>query len=151
MDLLTPYSHKQLELQAITALSLIYTLNSAPLHTHWNSQSPVVVSWQRIYQSRCKFQSHVKSSWHRLTLFLPFFAAAISETGLYYSRLLLYASLYSIPSSDSIALQNLRTDPTENIVACCQKCLFSGPLPSNRRPIFPRVCFCGNVFSEPFG
>jgi hypothetical protein len=32
-----------------TALSLIYTLCSPPLHTHKDSQSSLVVSWQRIY------------------------------------------------------------------------------------------------------
>jgi hypothetical protein len=50
LDLLTPYTHNS-ELQAITALSLIYTLQSSPLHTHWGSQSSLVVSWQRIYSS----------------------------------------------------------------------------------------------------
>jgi hypothetical protein len=27
----------------------IYTLSSSPLHAHWDSQSSLVVSWQRIY------------------------------------------------------------------------------------------------------
>jgi hypothetical protein len=31
-----------------TALSLIYTLYSSPLHTHWGSHSSLVVSWDRI-------------------------------------------------------------------------------------------------------
>jgi hypothetical protein len=34
-----------------TALSLIYTLYSSTLHTHKGSQSSLVVSWQRIYNS----------------------------------------------------------------------------------------------------
>jgi hypothetical protein len=33
------------------ALSLIYTHCSSPFHTHYGSQSSLVVSWQRIYQS----------------------------------------------------------------------------------------------------
>jgi hypothetical protein len=48
LDLLTPYTQYS-RLQAITALSLMYTLYSSPLHTHYVSQSSPVVSWQRIY------------------------------------------------------------------------------------------------------
>jgi ABC-type antimicrobial peptide transport system permease subunit len=33
LDLLTPYTQYS-ELQAITALTLIYTIQSSPLHTH---------------------------------------------------------------------------------------------------------------------
>jgi hypothetical protein len=48
LDLLTPYTQYS-GLQAITVISLIYTLYSSSLHTHWGSQSSLVVSWQRIY------------------------------------------------------------------------------------------------------
>jgi hypothetical protein len=41
-----------------TALSLIYTLYSSPLHTHWGSQFSLVVSWQRIYNSLTVTSSH---------------------------------------------------------------------------------------------
>jgi hypothetical protein len=34
-----------------TVLSLFYTLYSSPLYTHYGSQSSLVVSWQRIYNS----------------------------------------------------------------------------------------------------
>jgi hypothetical protein len=34
-----------------TALPLVYTLYSSPVHTHKDSQSSLVVSWQRIYDS----------------------------------------------------------------------------------------------------
>jgi hypothetical protein len=57
LDLLTPYTHHS-ELQAITALSLIYTLHSSPLHTHKDSQSSLVVSWQRIYNSLTVNSNH---------------------------------------------------------------------------------------------
>jgi hypothetical protein len=56
-----------------TALSLIYTLYSSPLHTHEGSQSSVVVFWKRIYKSHCHFKSHMKSCFHSLTPFLPLF------------------------------------------------------------------------------
>jgi hypothetical protein len=50
LHLLTPYT-QYWGLQAITALSLIYTLYSSPLHTTLGSQSSLVVSRQRIYNS----------------------------------------------------------------------------------------------------
>jgi hypothetical protein len=46
-----------------------YTLYSSPLHTHYGSQSSLVVSWQRIYN----FKSHMKYSFHSLIHFLPLF------------------------------------------------------------------------------
>jgi hypothetical protein len=65
--------HTQLGTTGNTALSLINTLSGSPLHTHYNSQSSLVVSWQRIYKSHCHFKSHMKSSFHRLIPFLPLF------------------------------------------------------------------------------
>jgi hypothetical protein len=44
-----------------TALSLIYTLHSSPLHTHQGSQSSLVVSWQRIYNSLTVISDHTWS------------------------------------------------------------------------------------------
>jgi hypothetical protein len=41
-----------------TALSLIYTLSSSLLHTHYGSQSSLVVSWQRIYKSLTITSNH---------------------------------------------------------------------------------------------
>jgi hypothetical protein len=41
----------QLGTTSNTAISLIYTLYSSLLHTHNDSQSSLVVSWQRIYDS----------------------------------------------------------------------------------------------------
>jgi hypothetical protein len=45
-----------------TALSLIYTLPSPLLHTHWDSQSSLVVSWQRISTQKLELQITMKSS-----------------------------------------------------------------------------------------
>jgi hypothetical protein len=39
-------------------LSLIYTLCGSPLHTHWDSQSSIVVSWQRIYKNLTVTSNH---------------------------------------------------------------------------------------------
>jgi hypothetical protein len=52
------YTHNS-GLQAITVLSLIYTLYSSPLPTHHGSQSSLVVSWQRIYNSLSLQITHV--------------------------------------------------------------------------------------------
>jgi hypothetical protein len=56
-----------------TALSLLYTHYSSPLHTHCDSKSSLAVSWQRIYQSHCNYKSHIKSSFHSLIPLLPLF------------------------------------------------------------------------------
>jgi hypothetical protein len=41
-----------------TALLLIYTLYSSPLHAHYGSQSSLVISWQRIYNSLTLTSAH---------------------------------------------------------------------------------------------
>jgi hypothetical protein len=41
-----------------TALSLIYTLYSSPLHTHHGSQPSLIVTWQRIYNSSTATSNH---------------------------------------------------------------------------------------------
>jgi hypothetical protein len=71
LNLSAPYTDNS-ELQAITALSLNYTLYSSPLHTHYCSQSSLVVSWQRIYNSLTVTAAHIKSSWHSVIPFVPF-------------------------------------------------------------------------------
>jgi hypothetical protein len=50
-DWLYWHTFTQLGTTSSTALSLFYTLYSSPLHTHKDSQSSLVVSWQRIYHS----------------------------------------------------------------------------------------------------
>jgi hypothetical protein len=45
-----------------TALSLIYTLSSSTLHTHQDSPSSVVVSWQRISPQKLALRITTKSS-----------------------------------------------------------------------------------------
>jgi hypothetical protein len=63
--------YPQLACTCNTALSLIYTFYSSPLHTHKCSQSSLVVSWQRIYNSLTVTAAHTKSSFHILIPFLP--------------------------------------------------------------------------------
>jgi hypothetical protein len=50
---------------------------------------------------------------------------------------------------NSTLLYPLCIVPQKNTLYCWQS-LFTVPLPSNRSPIVPRVCFCGNVFRDPF-
>jgi hypothetical protein len=71
-DLLTPYTQHS-ELQAITALSLFSALHSSLQQTHYGSQSSLVVSWQRIYNTVVIPVSHMKFSLHSLIPFLPLF------------------------------------------------------------------------------
>jgi hypothetical protein len=49
-----------------TALPLIYTIYSSPLHTHYDSQPSLVVSWQRISTQKLALQITTKSSCHFL-------------------------------------------------------------------------------------
>jgi hypothetical protein len=51
-----------------TALPLIYTLSSSTLHIHLSSQSSLVVSWQRIFNSLSVTTAYMKSSNHALRL-----------------------------------------------------------------------------------
>jgi hypothetical protein len=62
-----------------TALSLIYTLYSSPLHTHYCSQSSLVVFWQRIYNSFVDTAAQIRSSFHSIIPFLPSSSIAISR------------------------------------------------------------------------
>jgi hypothetical protein len=76
MDLLT---FTQLGTGGNRALPLIHTLYSSELHTHWVSQSSVVASWQRIYNSLCHFKSHKESSFCSLILSCHYSETANSE------------------------------------------------------------------------
>jgi hypothetical protein len=53
--------HSQLGTTANTALSLIYTLYSSPLHTHYGSQPSLVVTRQRIYNILIVTSNHTWS------------------------------------------------------------------------------------------
>jgi hypothetical protein len=92
-------------------------------------------------QSHFNFKSHMKSIFHSLILFLLFllihFWLPSPELDPNLFRLL-FCTTY-------IALR--RTHRKQRFLYCCEG-MFTAPLPSNRRPIVPRVCFCGNVFSE---
>jgi hypothetical protein len=56
---IAPYTLTQLGTTDNTALSLFYTLYSSPLHTHYGSQSSLVVSWQRIYHILTVTSNHM--------------------------------------------------------------------------------------------
>jgi hypothetical protein len=58
MGFIAPYTLIQIGTTGSTALSLFYTLSSLPLHTHKDSQSSLVVSWQRIYHSLTDTSNH---------------------------------------------------------------------------------------------
>jgi hypothetical protein len=135
------FLYTQLITASNTSLSLIYTLYSSLLHTRQGSQSSLVVSWQRIYNSVTVTTAHIKHSNHTLTfnnsssllnhLRLPF-----QETPSIIPLVGLGSSLYS-----------LGADPTENTVSIviaqqyldrclfirCRGNLFTESLRSNER------------------
>jgi hypothetical protein len=55
---IAPYAFTQLGTTGNTALPLFYTLYSSPSHTYKDSQSSIVVYWQRIYSSLTVISNH---------------------------------------------------------------------------------------------
>jgi hypothetical protein len=104
-----------------------------------SSQSSLVVSWQRIYNSLTVTTVHIKSSFRRLT---PLYSVVLLCT-LKFS----FSFFYNCQLRNSALLYPLCTDSTKNSLYCGQS-LITAPLPSNRS-IVPYVCFCGDVFSDP--
>jgi hypothetical protein len=95
LDLLAPSTHNSV-LQAITALSIIYTLYSSLLHTHKGSQSSLIVSWQRIYKSRTVAAAlNIKSYLHSLIPLLLNHSIAVSRNSLNSDSNCLRSSSYS--------------------------------------------------------
>jgi hypothetical protein len=77
---IAPYTFTQFGTTGNTVLSLYYTLPSSPLLTHYDSQSSLVVSWQRIYNSLTVTSNH---TWSLLVtvllIYCHYSAAANSE------------------------------------------------------------------------
>jgi hypothetical protein len=132
-----------------TALFLIYTLYSSPLHTLYGSQSSLVVSWQRIYNSLIvttayiksphhswTYKSHAKSSLHRLTFNLSHFRLLSQGTSsILFSRpwiLVIQPQVgpnskhrfhrYSSTIPQFLLACSLPREPVHRVVAC-NKCL----------------------------
>jgi hypothetical protein len=57
-----PFFVQSLLITSHRTLSLIYTRSSSPLHTHWDSHSPLVVAWWRISTQELSLQITMKSS-----------------------------------------------------------------------------------------
>jgi hypothetical protein len=118
------------------------------------SQSSLVVSWQRIYQSHWHFNSHMTSFWHSLIPSLPFPAAANSEDSTqfssHYSSVFLqllnsqfqFSNLISV-ATNRLSLYSLGRDPIENTV-------LTAPLPSNGYPIVARMFITGMFLSNRY-
>jgi hypothetical protein len=118
LDLSAPYSHNS-GLQAVTALSLFYTLYSSPLHTHYGSQSSLVVSWQRIYNNLTVISNHTWSllSCHFLSSTFnshPQNSTQFSTTQLFFTCTLSTSDNRLLPWN--FPLYSLGVDPTENTI-----------------------------------
>jgi hypothetical protein len=129
-----------------TALSLIYTLYSSPLHMHKVSQSLLDVFWQRIYNN-CHFKSNMNFSFHSLIFFLPLFCSSQAhipacwhlETRLFTSRLFKHLLCpFIIP----------QYGPRRKQPLSYWGGLVSDLLPSNGRPVVARVRLRWNMFAE---
>jgi hypothetical protein len=59
------------------ALSVIYTLYTSQLHTHYDSQSSLVVSWQRIFKSLTVTSNHTWSLLFKPNSFLAIIVSSI--------------------------------------------------------------------------
>jgi hypothetical protein len=125
-------------------LPLFYTLSSSPLHTHQDSPSSLVVSWQRIYH-RLTVTSH-----HTLSLlnsFLAISAAASSNTTLDYCCV-----LRCTPSTTATVLPNssynhfarvIHRKHSSSIVACGSHVITTQPVywrAGSYLATFPHFC-----------
>jgi hypothetical protein len=57
--------------------------------------------------------------------------------------------LPQLPASELDSLISTLHGPYGKHILYCWQSLFIAPLPRNRCPVVPRVCSCGNLFSEP--
>jgi hypothetical protein len=145
LDLLTPYTFTTRDYRQFSATADLHTLQFTVAHTLGFSVFTSRFLAMDLSQFHCHFKSHIKSSLHSLTPFLPF---------------LLNHPLLASPELDPI-LDNYLIKrhflPFYNLSArTTQKTqplyfwegFFTDPLLSNGRPIVGRVCFRGNVFTE---
>jgi hypothetical protein len=145
IDLLTPYTHNSgLQVLQRYRWSTDFTVQR---YTRTRVLSSLVVSWQQNYDSLTVTSTHICSllstAW-----FLPchFFSIIF---GLPSTELnpILDNSLKQL--SFSLYNHSARTTQKTQPLYCWER-LFTGPLPSNERPIVARVRFIGNVFTESF-
>jgi hypothetical protein len=106
-----------------TALSLIYTLYSSPLHMHYGSQSSLAVSWQRIHNS-LSLQIIYKVFFAKPNAFLPISSQSPS-TAIFRTR----------PNSNSSFVScslyaSRRTNRKLRFIYCCEG-VFTAPLHNN--------------------
>jgi hypothetical protein len=102
------------------------------LHTHYCSQSPLVLSRQRIYKSHCQFKSHMESSFHSRIPFLPLFRSCqfLCSQAHILASWRLGASLHFRLGYCS-ALLNALHGPRKKQPLCCWEGLYTDLLPSN--------------------
>jgi hypothetical protein len=145
--------HSTRSYRQYSAIAILH-LSSSPLHTHWGSQSSLVVSWQRIFQSHCHFKYHMSVlytvwfiSCHSRLSSSPLLPSSYPE-GLASrnSNRLDYCSLLGRVFWMRSFITPRHGSHRKHSLYCWG--VFTAPLPSNRRPIVARVGSCGNVLTE---
>jgi hypothetical protein len=95
------------------------------------SQPSLAISLKWTYQSHCNFNSHMKSSWHRLNPFLPFLLNRLGLPSPELDPVLLWllfctpSTLLLLPLSCWTLLITTLTDPMESTVFTSPSCTFT--------------------------
>jgi hypothetical protein len=143
------YIHTTRNYRQYSAVAIVHSLQFTVTHALGFSVFTSRILATVSSQSHCEVLLSRPNSFLDISSQSP--STAISRTrpnSLPTSILYSFLALHFSPSSDCVLLQLIGTDPTVNTVFYRHECMFAYPLPSNRRLIVPRVCFCGNVFSE---
>jgi hypothetical protein len=149
---IAPYTFAQFRIAGnYSAIAILHTLQFTVTHALGSTGFTSRLLATDLTQSHWHFESHVESSCHRGIPFLPLFCDCdflrLGSTTLdCCSLLLLLLCLYS-PSDFLWPFITPRHGPHGKHSLQLLRMRVYNSVASNRRPSFPRVSFCGNVFT----